>query len=111
MVLEQPVLATVVAVAEAAVADDALGALPAVLVGAADLLGGHAAEEREGQVQGRLVLDVIVGQGPRGREVLAGVDQAEVGLGSRGAEGEEGGEVLDREVLGDGDGECCRYQS
>ena len=107
MVLEQPVFATVVAVAEAAVADDALGALLAVLVVAADLLGRHAAEEREGQVERRLALDVVVGEVSRGREVSAGVDEAEVGLGARCPHGEEGGEVLDGEVLGDGDGECC----
>jgi hypothetical protein len=107
VVLEQPVLATVVAVAEAAVADDALGALLAVLVVAADLLGRHAAEEREGQVERRLALDVVVGQVPRGREVSAGVDEAEVGFGSRRPYGEEGREVLNGEVLGHGDGECC----
>lgn len=50
VVLEQAVLATVVAVAEAAVADDALGALLAVLVRATYLLGGHAAAEGREQV-------------------------------------------------------------
>ena len=43
VVLEESVLATVVPVAEAAVADDALGALLAVLVVAPDLLGWHPA--------------------------------------------------------------------
>lgn len=107
MVLEQPVLATVVAVAEAAIADDALGALLAVLVAAANLLRGHAAEKGGRQVEGRLALDVVVGQRPRGQQVLAGVDEAEIGLGARRPDGEEGCKVLHGEVLGDGDGECC----
>lgn len=41
MVLEQAVLAAEVAIAEAAVADDALGGLLALLGGAADALGRH----------------------------------------------------------------------
>ena len=106
VVLEQPVLATVVPVAEAAVADDALGALPAVFVGAADLLGRHAAQDGVGQVQRRLPLDMVVGQRPGRREVLAGVDEAEVGLGARRPHGEEGREVPDGEVLMHGEGEC-----
>jgi len=63
VVLEQPVLATVVAVAEAAVADNPLGAFPTVLVRAADLLGRHAAAEGEGEVEGGFPLDVVVGEG------------------------------------------------
>jgi len=60
VVLQQAVLATVVPVAESAVADDSLGSLLAVLVGAADLLGRHAAAEWHGEVQGRFPVDVVV---------------------------------------------------
>jgi len=60
VVLQQAVLATVVPVAESTVADDSLGSLFAVLVGAADLLGGHAASKGHGQVQGGLPVDIVV---------------------------------------------------
>jgi len=60
VILQQTMLATVMAVAEAAVADDALGTLFAVLVCAADLLGWHAAAEAAGDVDRRLALDVVV---------------------------------------------------
>jgi len=39
--------------------------------------------------------------------VPAGVDETKVGLGARGPHREEGCEVLDGEVLRDGDRECC----
>jgi hypothetical protein len=45
VVFEHAVLTAVVAIAEAAVADDGLCAVLAVLEGAADLLWGHAAAE------------------------------------------------------------------
>ena len=51
VVLEQAVLAAVVARAEAAVADDALRRVFAQFETAADLLGGHAAAQRERHVQ------------------------------------------------------------
>jgi len=41
-----------VAIAEAAIANDALSTLLAVLVRAADLLGWHTASERYGEVEG-----------------------------------------------------------
>jgi hypothetical protein len=50
VVLQQAVLATVVPVAEPAVADDSLGSLLAIFVGTADLLGRHATPERHGEV-------------------------------------------------------------
>lgn len=58
-------LAAVVTIAETAVPDDALGGLLAVLVGAADFLGGHAAEERESDVNGGRRPDIKGGE--RGR--------------------------------------------
>lgn len=105
MVLEQPVLATVVAVAEAAVADDPLGALAAVLVRAADLLGRHAAAQAAGDVQRGLALDVLLGERARGREVAACVHEAEVGLGLRRPYREQRRQGADGEVFGDGHGD------
>jgi len=64
VILKQSVFATVVPVAEAAVADDALGALLTVFVVAADLLGRHPAQDGVGQMQRRLPLDMVVGQRP-----------------------------------------------
>lgn len=52
VVLEHAVLAAVVTGAESTVTDNGLGAILAVLEGAADLLGGHAAAQGEGEVQG-----------------------------------------------------------
>ena len=52
VILQQAVLATVVPVAEPAVADDPLGSFPAVFVGAADLLGWHTASKWHGEVEG-----------------------------------------------------------
>lgn len=40
--------------------------------------------------------------------MLAGVDETEIGRGKGGTDGEEGGEMVYREVRGDGDGERCR---
>ena len=91
MVLQHTVLTAVVAAAEAAVADDALRRILAVLERAADLLRGHAAAQRERHVQCGVGRDVVGLQGARRRrEVLAGVDYAQVrGCGVRSAEGEE----------------------
>lgn len=47
VVLQQPMLAAEVSVAEAAVPDDALCLVPAVLEAAPDLLGRHCCECRE----------------------------------------------------------------
>lgn len=52
VVLEHAVLAAMVTGAESTVTDNGLGAILAVLEGAADLLGGHAAAQGEGEVQG-----------------------------------------------------------
>jgi len=60
VVLQQAVLATVVPVAESAVADDSLRPFPAVLVGAPDLLRWHAASKRHGEVERGLSVDVVV---------------------------------------------------
>lgn len=52
VVLEHAVLAAVVTGTEATVADNGLGAILAVLEGAADLLGRHATAQGKGEVQG-----------------------------------------------------------
>lgn len=79
VVLEHAVLAAVVAAAEAAVADNGLCAILAVLEGAADLLGRHAAAQGQGQVQSCVWPDGVIGEGGfRRREVLAGVDDAQI---------------------------------
>lgn len=105
MALEHAVFAAEVALAEAAVADDALGGVAAVLEAAAELLG-RAAEEREREVQGAFAGDVVGGEGVGGGgEVVAGVDEAEGGFREVGAEGEEGAEGEDRGGGRDGEGE------
>jgi hypothetical protein len=87
------VLPAVVTRAEATIADDGLGAVPAVLEGAADLAGGHAAAQGQGHVEGGVGGDGVGGEGEGGGgEVFAGVDEAEVCRGEVGAEGEEGAE-------------------
>lgn len=52
VVLQKPVPAAEVPVAETAVADDALGLVPAVLEAAPDLLGRHCGELSRGSVFG-----------------------------------------------------------
>ena len=105
VVLEHAVLAAEVALAEGAVAHDALRAVPAVLEGALLLLAGAAADG-EGHVQGRgggeEGGDGGCGGGGGGGEVLAGVDEADVGCWGGGAEGEELAEGGDCGVGGDG---------
>jgi len=50
---------------------------------------------------------MVVGQrGIAGREVLACVDEAEVGFWQRGADGEKRSEILDGKGRGNGHGEC-----
>lgn len=61
VVLEHAVLTAVVATAEAAVADNGLRAVLAVLEGAANLLWGHAAAEWECEVERRVGADGVVG--------------------------------------------------
>lgn len=92
--LEHAVLPAEMALAETAVADNALGGVLALLEIAADLLG-CTATEGQGKVQGALAGDVTVEQRLRGRKVLAGVDEAELGFGHVGAQGEEGTESAD----------------
>ncbi len=48
MILQHAMFPTIMPVAKTAIPDDALGPLLAVFEGAADFLGGHAAEEGEG---------------------------------------------------------------
>lgn len=61
VVLEHAVLTAVVTTAEAAVADNRLRAVLAVLEGAADLLWRHAAAEWEREVESRVGADGVVG--------------------------------------------------
>lgn len=58
-------------------------------------------------MEGGLVRDVVGLQSGGGREVLAGVDQAERGLGEVGAQREERAQRRDCSTLRDGDGEGC----
>jgi len=48
MILQHAMFPTIMAVAKTAIPDDALRPFLAVFEGAADFLGGHAAEEGEG---------------------------------------------------------------
>lgn len=95
MVLQQPVLPAEMPRTKPAVPDDALRRVPALLERAAYLLGRHAAAQGQRHVQGGAGRQGERGQRRRGRgEVLAGVDEAQVGGGEVVAEGEEGGEGL-----------------
>jgi hypothetical protein len=67
VVLEHAMTTAVSALAEAAVADNGLRAVLAVLEGAADLLGRHAAAEREGEVESGIGTDGVISQGGVGR--------------------------------------------
>lgn len=79
--------------AEAAVADDALRRVLAVFEATPDLFRGHAAAHGERHVQCSVGREVQRGEGGGWRgEVLACVDEAEVGGGEVVAEGEDGGE-------------------
>lgn len=88
MALQHAMLAAEVAGAEAAVADDALCCVLAVFEVAADLLG-RPAPDRQRHVQRAVAGDVVAAECGSGGEVLAGVDEAEVGLGEVGAESEQ----------------------
>jgi hypothetical protein len=88
-------LATEMPIAETAVTNDSLGSFFAVLVRAADLLGWHTASERHCEVESRLSVDVVICEGTRRAEVLAGVDKAEIVFRKRSPHGEEGSEVTD----------------
>jgi len=54
MVLQHPVLSAEMSGAEAAIADNALGSVPAVFEGAAHLFGGHATSYRRCEFKGRV---------------------------------------------------------
>ena len=110
MRLQHAMLAAEMALAEAAVADDALRRVLAVLGAAADFLRGAAAEG-QGDVEGAVARDVVGGQELGRGEVFAGVDEAEgVRGGEVGAEGDEGEEGSDGGRGGDWDWEgCCGY--
>lgn len=60
VVFQHAVLAAVVTTAEAAVADDRLRFVLAVLERAADLLGRHSAAQRQGHVESRVWRDGVV---------------------------------------------------
>lgn len=102
--LQHTVLPTKVTLAEAAVADDALCLVFALLEVAADALG-TAAADRECHVDGALPGDVVrrelLGGGG---EVFPGEDQAEVRFGHVRAERQERAEIAHRCRLGNGDG-------
>jgi hypothetical protein len=105
------VLAAEVAGAEAAVTDDALRSVAAVLETAADLLG-RAAADGQREVDCGLAGDGVGGQ-RRGwvGEVLAGVDEAEGGCWEVGPESQEGVQGCDCGGFGDGYGEGWRIVS
>ena len=89
MALQHAVLAAEVALAEAAVAYDALRSILAIFGAAADFLGSAAAEG-ESDVERAVAGDVVTGEEFGGSQVFAGEDEAEVGGGEVGAEGDEG---------------------
>ena len=62
VILQHTVLAAEVALAEAAVADDALRGFFAVFEGATNFLGGHSAEDGEGDVEGAVLRYVQSGE-------------------------------------------------
>lgn len=102
VVLQEAVLAAEMPVAEAAITDDALRRVLALLVAAADLLGWHAAAQRQCHVQRSVRRDCILAErcGAR-RQVLAGVDKAQVsGLGQACAQREDAAESRDGGVGG-----------
>lgn len=114
VVLQHAMLAAEVPLAERAVAHDALRAVLAVFEGALHLLGGHAAADGERHVQGRGLRQEVRdrgggggGGGAGGGEVLAGVDEADVGCWGGCSEGEEVAEGGYRCVGGDGQGDGC----
>ena len=58
-------------------------------------------------MEGAFAGDGVVGEGRAGREMLAGVDEAELGFGQVGAEGEKRAQRCDGCREWDGDGEGC----
>lgn len=89
VILQHAMFAAVVPVAEAAVADDALGGFSTVLVPASNLARGHATAQRQGDVDRGRWRDVERGERGGGRrqgKMLAHVDQTEGGCGEGGAE-------------------------
>lgn len=104
--LQHPVLAAEVTVAESAVAYYALRLIFAVLEAAANLLWG-AASDWECHVECAFTDDRVIAERAVGREVLAGVDEAEVGLGEVGAESQQRSKSRYRCGLRDGYWEGC----
>jgi len=94
VILKQPMLPTEVTLAEAAVAYNALRRVLALLERAPYLLGRHAAAQGQRHVQRAVGRDgVRLERRCGGREVLAGVHEAESGWGGEvGAEREQGAE-------------------
>ena len=85
VILEHPVLAAEMPLAEGAIAHYPLRAVLAVFEGAFHLLGGHAAADGQRHVQGRGSGQEVgdwgcgcVGWGIGGGQMLAGVDEADV---------------------------------
>ncbi|KAL6048640.1 Ubiquitin/40s ribosomal protein s27a fusion [Balamuthia mandrillaris] len=75
VILGQPVLATKLVGTKSTVPDNDNGPLAAAVHSAAALLALSAAKAKD-QVEGRLLLDVVVGQGATVFQLLAGEDQA-----------------------------------
>ena len=88
MTLQHPVPAAEVSRAESAVSHDALSSIFAVFEIAPDLFG-CAAADWQGHVEGTFAGDGVVGECGARREMLAGVDEAELGFGQVGAESEK----------------------
>lgn len=104
MVLQEAVLPAEMPIAEPAIPHDALRDLLTLLVRAADLLGRHAAAHRHDEVECGFGLDAVGGEGRvGGGQVFAGVDKVEGCCWEGGAEGEEGLDVREGDVDGDGE--------
>lgn len=102
VVLQEAVLATEMPVAEAAVADNALCGVLALLVAAADLLGRHATAQRQRHVQRCVRRDCVFAKrcGSRG-QVLPGVHKTQVGgLGQVGAQCKQAAQGRDGSICG-----------
>jgi hypothetical protein len=107
VVFEQPMLSAEVAGAEAAVADDALCCVAALLETAPYLLGRHSAAQRQRHVQRCVGRDGVGCERRRGRgQVLTGVHEAQRGRQVC-AESEEGAQGGDGGCWGEGEGDCC----
>jgi len=86
MVLQQPMLPTIMPLAKPTVTNDSLRTLLTILIRAFHLLGWHTATDSAGEVQCCFAGDVVVGEGAAG-EMLACVDEADVLFWKRGSDG------------------------